>query len=67
MGSSLEKKGHESGATSLGGEAREGSVTQLGTVHDVHNLEALGYKAELRRNRSMFTLLFQSLAIAAVS
>lgn len=27
---------------------------------------ALGYKAELQRNRSMFTLLFQSLAIAAI-
>ena len=42
-------------------------VTQLGTVHDVQNLTLLGYKPELRRNRSMFTLLFQSLAIAAVS
>jgi len=31
---------------------------------DVINI--LGYKPELRRNRSMFTLLFQSLAIAAV-
>lgn len=30
------------------------------------NLEALGYKAELKRNRSMLTLLFQSLAIAAM-
>lgn len=31
------------------------------------SLEAvLGYKAELHRNRSMFTLLFQSLAIAAI-
>ncbi|KAI1853984.1 hypothetical protein JX266_001125 [Neoarthrinium moseri] len=39
---------------------------QLGTVHDLQNLNALGYKAELRRNRSMFTLLFQSLAIAAI-
>ena len=26
----------------------------------------LGYKPELERNRSMFTLLFQSLAIAAI-
>ncbi|KAI0025928.1 amino acid transporter [Xylariomycetidae sp. FL0641] len=38
---------------------------QLGTVHDAQDLTALGYKPELRRNRSMFTLLFQSLAIAA--
>lgn len=34
---------------------------------EVESLEAaLGYKAELQRNRSMFTLLFQSLAIAAI-
>lgn len=33
---------------------------------DLFNLTALGYKPQLRRNRSMFTLLFQSLAIAAV-
>ncbi|KAH9995146.1 amino acid transporter [Xylariaceae sp. FL0662B] len=40
--------------------------SQLGTVHDVQHLTLLGYKPELRRNRSMFTLLFQSLAIAAI-
>ncbi|CAJ2511359.1 Uu.00g069840.m01.CDS01 [Anthostomella pinea] len=40
--------------------------SQLGDVHDVQNLTLLGYKPELRRNRSMFTLLFQSLAIAAI-
>lgn len=28
--------------------------------------EVLGYRAELKRNRSLFTLLFQSLAIAAI-
>jgi hypothetical protein len=33
---------------------------------DANDLNALGYKPKLRRNRSMFTLLFQSLAIAAV-
>ncbi|KAF4979244.1 hypothetical protein FZEAL_4489 [Fusarium zealandicum] len=33
---------------------------------DAADLTALGYKPELRRNRSMFTLLFQSLAIAAI-
>lgn len=34
---------------------------------EAESLEAiLGYKAELHRNRSMFTLLFQSLAIAAI-
>ncbi|XXG97322.1 hypothetical protein Hte_003618 [Hypoxylon texense] len=44
----------------------EQGQTQLGTAHDVQNLTILGYKPELRRNRSMFTLLFQSLAIAAI-
>ncbi|KAI2467264.1 amino acid transporter [Annulohypoxylon bovei var. microspora] len=44
----------------------ENGQTQLGTVHDVQNLTVLGYKPELQRNRSMFTLLFQSLAIAAI-
>ena len=34
--------------------------------YDPDNLTALGYKPELRRNRSLLTLLFQSLAIAAI-
>lgn len=38
-----------------------------GASGDAADLTALGYKPELQRNRSMFTLLFQSLAIAAVS
>lgn len=33
---------------------------------EFQDLTVLGYKPELQRNRSMFTLLFQSLAIAAV-
>jgi len=33
-------------------------------IHD--SLTVLGYTPELRRNRSLFTLLFQSLAIAAI-
>ena len=41
-------------------------TSRLGSVNDLDNLTVLGYKPELRRNRSMFTLLFQSLAIAAV-
>ncbi|KAL5315855.1 hypothetical protein ACEPPN_016728 [Leptodophora sp. 'Broadleaf-Isolate-01'] len=39
---------------------------ESGTVHDLDSLTALGYKPELRRNRSLFTLLFQTLAIAAI-
>ncbi|KAK8091043.1 hypothetical protein PG994_000548 [Apiospora phragmitis] len=40
--------------------------TEEHVIHDQFNLNALGYQPELRRNRSMFTLLFQSLAIAAI-
>lgn len=39
---------------------------QLLASHDAEDLTILGYAAELKRNRSMFTLLFQSLAIAAI-
>ena len=39
---------------------------RLGSIDDVDALATLGYKPELQRNRSMFTLLFQSLAIAAI-
>ncbi|CZR56538.1 related to GABA permease [Phialocephala subalpina] len=38
----------------------------LGETHDLDSLTALGYTPELRRNRSLFTLLFQTLAIAAI-
>ncbi|RDW73459.1 hypothetical protein BP6252_07366 [Coleophoma cylindrospora] len=37
-----------------------------GQAFDPDSLTALGYTPELRRNRSLFTLLFQSLAIAAI-
>ncbi|TVY75794.1 putative amino-acid permease [Lachnellula suecica] len=38
----------------------------IGTIHEIDSLTALGYTPELRRNRSLFTLLFQTLAIAAI-
>jgi len=38
----------------------------IGDVHDLDSLTALGYTPELQRNRSLFTLLFQTLAIAAI-
>ncbi|KAJ8127469.1 hypothetical protein O1611_g6167 [Lasiodiplodia mahajangana] len=47
-------------------KGRKPSDIQLGDVHDLQDLTVLGYKPELQRNRSMFTLLFQSLAIAAI-
>ncbi|CAG8956303.1 hypothetical protein HYFRA_00003683 [Hymenoscyphus fraxineus] len=37
----------------------------IGTIQDT-TLEVLGYTPELQRNRSLYTLLFQSLAIAAI-
>ena len=42
-----------------------GHDVRIGSVDDT-DVTALGYKPELHRNRSMFTLLFQSLAIAAI-
>lgn len=39
---------------------------RLDHEEDVQLQETLGYKPELKRNRSMLTLLFQSLAIAAI-
>lgn len=39
------------------------SVT-VGSLNETTELTQLGYRPELRRNRSMYTLLFQSLAIA---
>ncbi|KAI0484393.1 amino acid transporter [Xylariaceae sp. FL0804] len=48
------------------GHGQQAPAAQLGTVDDVQDLTSLGYKPELRRNRSMLTLLFQSLAIAAI-
>ena len=44
----------------------DASDVAVGASRDMHDLEVLGYKPEMRRNRTMFTLLFQSLAIAAV-
>jgi amino acid transporter len=41
-------------------------TNENGDVHDLDSLTALGYTPELRRNRSLFTLLFQTLAIAAI-
>ncbi|KAI5925509.1 amino acid transporter [Camillea tinctor] len=61
----IEKKKSQNGSPPAAGDFEKGQV-QLGTVNDVQTLTVLGYKPELQRNRSMFTLLFQSLAIAAI-
>ncbi|KAI1257302.1 hypothetical protein MGN70_000342 [Eutypa lata] len=60
---SIEKKDFVGGSTP---KDLEQGQSQLRTSHDAQALTLLGYKPQLHRNRSMFTLLFQSLAIAAV-
>lgn len=45
-------------------DSSDGPLT--GTVHDSNGLVTLGYEPALKRNRSLFTLLFQTLAIAAI-
>uniref|UniRef100_A0A0B7JMQ3 Amino acid permease/ SLC12A domain-containing protein n=1 Tax=Bionectria ochroleuca TaxID=29856 RepID=A0A0B7JMQ3_BIOOC len=40
--------------------------TTVGESQDVYDLQQLGYDPEMRRNRNTMTLLFQSLAIAAI-
>ena len=47
--------------------AHGGEDGGIGDIEDAEILNVLGYEAKFQRNRSMFTLLFQSLAIAAVS
>ncbi|GAB7349731.1 hypothetical protein MBLNU459_g0467t1 [Dothideomycetes sp. NU459] len=50
--------------TSLAGSRHD--TARIGSVAEVDDLTQLGYKPEMARNRSMYTLLFQSLAIAAI-
>lgn len=47
-------------------DVEEAQMGRSGEDIDALNLDVLGYKPELHRNRSMITLLFQSLAIAAI-
>ena len=54
----------EKAAQHLDGQSARGSLTNAGT--EDRQLEALGYKPELNRNRSVYTILFQVLAITAV-
>ena len=57
-----EARASNGGVGGSGGTASESGLSQDLEAVD---LQRLGYTAELKRNRSMFTLLFQSLAIAA--
>lgn len=42
------------------------TAMRTGSMQEINEIAILGYKPELHRNRSMLTLLFQSLAIAAI-
>ena len=44
----------------------DNGAPRVGSIAEVDDLTQLGYKPEMARNRSMLTLLFQSLAIAAI-
>ncbi|QIW96686.1 hypothetical protein AMS68_002204 [Peltaster fructicola] len=44
----------------------EGPDERKGSIYDTDGLGILGYQPELHRNRGLATLLFQSLAIAAI-
>lgn len=65
MSAVLEKRpSHE--VVSASTEEHHNTTARLGSLDDVDALATLGYRPELQRNRSMATLLFQSLAIAAI-
>ena len=62
---SSENSGDEKTAPVL--EQNDAEQARRGSTVEGEALETgLGYKPELQRNRSLFTLLFQSLAIAAI-
>ena len=63
MATDIEKKASGDSTPEVGVEA---TSHRVGSVNEADALAILGYKPELQRNRSMVTLLFQSLAIAAI-
>jgi amino acid transporter len=65
MSADLEKRPSRE-VVSASTEEHHNTTARLGSMDDVDALATLGYKPELQRNRSMATLLFQSLAIAAI-
>ncbi|KAK3117073.1 hypothetical protein LTR53_001952, partial [Teratosphaeriaceae sp. CCFEE 6253] len=48
------------------GDVKAAEQQRKGSFSEGELETVLGYKPELQRNRSLFTLLFQSLAIAAI-
>ena len=50
-----------------GGKVYSDEPVRHGSTGEGELEDVLGYKSEMKRNRSLFTLLFQSLAIAVCS
>lgn len=48
------------------GDVVDHEAGEIASIHERDELDRLGYKQEMRRNRSVITLLFQTLAIAAI-
>ena len=61
-----EKLAPQTSYTGTDNEEGRAESMAVGSVAEIHDLTQLGYKPEMVRNRSMLTLLFQSLAIAAI-
>lgn len=61
-------KGEKHVESSITNHINSNDTLELGTIlpEGDHELDRLGYKQELSRNRSLITLLFQTLAIAAI-
>jgi amino acid transporter len=57
------EKDIQTSSSSPSHDQEAGEITSVGERDELHHL---GYEQEMRRNRSVITLLFQSLAIAAI-
>ncbi|KAJ5248706.1 hypothetical protein N7468_000157 [Penicillium chermesinum] len=58
--------GDEKITSPVEGHGPDQEAGEIASIHERKELEGLGYKQEMRRNRSIITLLFQTLAIAAI-
>jgi hypothetical protein len=61
----MSKTKGEPGRDSASGHG-EGTMAIFGTSNDAENLRGLGYQQKFVRNRSFYTILFQSIALVAV-
>ncbi|EPE33795.1 hypothetical protein GLAREA_06808 [Glarea lozoyensis ATCC 20868] len=66
MGLEADEKAMGPSSAEMNGNGVSDNGNTVGTVTDLTALTTLGYTPELKRNRSLYTLLFQTLAIAAI-